>query len=47
MAKLRAEYAERRADARAWIAARHGEILRRLRAGRHPDTDPEFWVGIE
>lgn len=47
MRDLREEYAERRADAREWMTERQGEILRRLRAGRHPDTDPKFWVGIE
>ena len=42
-----AEYRKRRDAARLWMMDRQGEILRRLRAGRHPDTDPEFWVGIE
>jgi hypothetical protein len=47
MRTLRTEYRERRDEARLWMMDRQGEILRRLRAGRHPDTDPEFWVGIE
>lgn len=34
-----------RAEADAWNKARTDFMLARLRAGRHPDTDPAFWNG--
>jgi len=34
-----------RAEADAWHAARDAFMMSRLRAGRHPDTDPSFWRG--
>lgn len=44
---LREEFTERRRDARDWLSGYHGQVLRRLREGRHPDTDPTFFDGIE
>ena len=34
-----------RADADAWQTTRTAFMTKRLNAGRHPDTDPEFWHG--
>src|SRR5206468_3618022 len=34
-----------RAEADAWHAARTVFMTRRLKEGRHPDTDPNFWDG--
>jgi hypothetical protein len=34
-----------RAEADSWQAARTAFMMERLRAGRHPDTDPHFWDG--
>ena len=34
-----------RAEADTWQKARTEFMLERLNAGRHPDTDPEFWRG--
>lgn len=34
-----------RTEADAWQAARLAFMTPRLRAGRHPDTDPRFWDG--
>lgn len=36
-------YAAARAEADAWSKARETYITERLAAGRHPDTDPDFW----
>jgi tetratricopeptide (TPR) repeat protein len=38
-------YAKLRAEADAWQAARTAFMMERLKAGRHPDTDPHFWDG--
>ncbi len=38
-------FANLRAEADAWQEARTAFMLERLNAGRHPDTDPEFWGG--
>ncbi len=34
-----------RAEAEAWNRSRTAFMLARLKAGRHPDTDPTFWNG--
>ena len=34
-----------RAEADAWHAARTAFMTKRLKEGRHPDTDPSFWNG--
>jgi hypothetical protein len=34
-----------RAEADAWQSARTAFMTRRLKEGRHPDTDPSFWNG--
>lgn len=34
-----------RGEANAWHAARTAFMTRRLKEGRHPDTDPSFWEG--
>ena len=34
-----------RAEADAWQAARAAFMTARLKEGRHPDTDPDFWDG--
>ena len=38
-------YVRLRAEADAWQAARTAFMTERLKAGRHPDTDPHFWDG--
>ena len=38
-------FARLRAEADAWQKARLALMLPRLEAGRHPDTDPDFWQG--
>jgi tetratricopeptide (TPR) repeat protein len=38
-------FAKLRAEADAWQKARSEFMLVRLSAGRHPDTDPDFWTG--
>lgn len=38
-----AYYAEARAEAEAWRAARNVYVAERLARGKHPDTDPGFW----
>ena len=38
-------FAELRAEAESWHANRIEFMNRRLKAGRHPDTDPSFWDG--
>lgn len=42
---LASSYPRLRAEADTWQAARTAFMLDRLRAGRHPDTDPTFWTG--
>jgi hypothetical protein len=42
---IRSEYKRLREEAEQWSAARTGFMVARLRAGRHPDTDPHFWDG--
>lgn len=42
---LDGEFARLRAEADAWHLARTEFMLRRLKAQRHPDTDPDFWDG--
>jgi hypothetical protein len=39
------EYLTLRAAANAWHAHRIAFMMARLQAGRHPDSDPEFWQG--
>jgi hypothetical protein len=46
LAELRAAYASARRSAEEWRAAREAFMLRRLREGRHPDTDTRFWDGF-
>jgi hypothetical protein len=38
-------YKQFRAEADAWQEARTAFMMERLKAGRHPDTDPQFWNG--
>ena len=38
-------FAKLRAEADAWQAARTAFMTRRLKEGRHPDTDRDFWDG--
>jgi hypothetical protein len=38
-------FAKLRAEADAWQKARSEFMVVRLSAGRHPDTDPDFWTG--
>ncbi len=42
---LEAAYPKLRAEADAWQKARTEFMTRRLKEGRHPDTDPKFWQG--
>ena len=44
-AGTRREFVRLRAEADEWQARRTAFMLARLRAGRHPDTDPAFWAG--
>jgi hypothetical protein len=44
-APVTAYYAKARAAAEARNAKRTAFMEERLRAGRHPDTDPNFWDG--
>ncbi len=39
------EYRTLKAEADKWEKAREDFMLARLKAGRHPDTDPTFWSG--
>lgn len=41
----RGEFVRLRREADAWQARRNAFMLARLKAGRHPDTDPVFWRG--
>ena len=38
-------FTEMRKDADEWHARRMEFMIKRLEAGRHPDTDPDFWTG--
>lgn len=40
-------YAQLRADAETWHKRRSGYLVEHLGAGRHPDTDPDFWQGFQ
>lgn len=42
---LEPAFAKLRAEADAWQAARTAFLTKRLKEGRHPDTDPDFWRG--
>jgi hypothetical protein len=42
---LGTSYVSYRADADAWHEARIAFMMERLKAGRHPDIDPDFWLG--
>ncbi len=42
---VEATFRKLRAEADTWHAARLTFMLPRLEAGRHPDTDPDFWLG--
>ena len=42
-AEIAKEYATLRAEADAWQQKRTAYMVSRLKAGRHPDTDPTFW----
>ena len=39
------EFKRLRKEADAWQAHREEFMLARLKEGRHPDTDPQFWTG--
>jgi len=43
--KIDQMYAKLRANADAWEANRNAFMLAKLKAGKHPDTDPDFWQG--
>ena len=43
--RVRAEYKELRKDADLWAKERETFVLKRLGAGKHPDTDQNFWEG--
>jgi hypothetical protein len=43
--ELEVDFATLRADADSWHKARTAFMVERLKAGRHPDTDPGFWAG--
>jgi tetratricopeptide (TPR) repeat protein len=40
-------YRDLRTEADAWNKERTEFMLRRLKSGRHPDTDPHFWDGYK
>jgi len=42
---LDSAFVKLRAEADAWHEARTAFMTRRLKEGRHPDTDPSFWEG--
>ena len=42
---LDSAFVKLRAEADAWQAARIAFMTRRLKEGRHPDTDRDFWSG--
>jgi len=44
-AQAQSEFKRLRQEAEAWHRARTEFMLSRLQAGKHPDTDPEFWAG--
>jgi tetratricopeptide (TPR) repeat protein len=43
--RAKEHYSRLRANAEGWQKNRTAFLLARLRAGRHPDTDPAFWEG--
>ena len=43
--RLDAWYKDARKKADAWRKSRNVYLLKRLKAGVHPDDDPEFWNG--
>jgi hypothetical protein len=43
--QLERRYRELRTEADAWHRGRTDYVIKLLSAGRHPDTDPEFWTG--
>ncbi len=43
--KIESEFARLRAEAELWQSERTAFMTSRLKAGRHPDTDPHFWDG--
>lgn len=40
-------FAKARKAADVWVKARNDFAIAKLRAGKHPDTDPAFWDGFE
>src|SRR6185312_8181540 len=44
---LKSAFLDLRAEADAWQKARTAFMTERLKAGRHPDTDSNFWVGYK
>src|SRR6185436_7424737 len=40
---IKKTYRERRAEAEEFQSRRTAYMMERLKAGRHPDTDPNFW----
>ena len=43
--KIDQMFVKLRANADAWEANRDAFMLAKLKAGKHPDTDPDFWQG--
>ncbi len=43
--RVELSFREARAQADTWREAREAWVLARLAEGRHPDTDPDFWIG--
>jgi hypothetical protein len=43
--ELEGQYHQLRAEAEVWQQSRTEYMMARLKAGRHPDTDPTFWSG--
>ena len=41
--EVEGQYHQLRAEAEAWQQSRTDYMMTRLKAGRHPDTDPTFW----
>ena len=46
-ALLEPAFAKLRAEAAAWHAARTAFLMARLKQGRHPDIDTDFWLGYQ
>jgi hypothetical protein len=42
---IKREFGRLRKEAEAWQQQRTAFMMARLKAGRHPDTDPHFWDG--